>query len=124
MATEELTTRPAQPLTPAQQYGRSVESLAMRELEKVLGSEEGKKAAARTALAFRATALANPTVYECDAGSVASCVAISALTNLMPGGPNPDCYLVPRRVKGQQTLNWMISHRGLQKLATRAGYTV
>lgn len=126
MATEETTvaTRQSQPLTPAQQYGRSVESLAMRELEKVLGSEEGKKAAARTALAFRATALANPTVYECDAGSVASCVAISALTNLMPGGPNPDCYLVPRRVKGQQTLNWMISHRGLQKLATRAGYTV
>jgi hypothetical protein len=49
MATEELVTRPAQQLTPAQQYGRSVEALAMRELEKVLGSEEGKKAAARTA---------------------------------------------------------------------------
>lgn len=118
MATEETQ------LSPAQNYGRKVESLASRELERVLGSEEGKKAAARVALAFRATGIANPAVYECDPASVAACVATSAMTSLMPGGPNPDCYLVPRRVKGNQQLNWMISHRGLIKLATRAGYTI
>lgn len=111
-------------LTPAQHYGRRVESLAARELERILGSEEGQRAAARTALAFRAAAIANPSVYECDPQSVAACVATSAMTSLMPGGPNPDCYLVPRRVKGSQQLNWMISHRGLIKLAQRAGYTL
>lgn len=123
MSTEE-TTVATRPVTAAQAYGRQVEGLAARELERVLGSEEGKKAAARVALAFRATGIANPTVYECDPGSVAACVATSAMTSLMPGGPNPDCYLVPRRVKGNQQLNWMISHRGLIKLATRAGYTI
>lgn len=120
----EETTVVARPPTAAQAYGRQVEGLASRELERVLGSEEGKRAAARVALAFRATGIANPTVYECDPGSVAACVATSAMTSLMPGGPNPDCYLVPRRVKGNQQLNWMISHRGLIKLATRAGYTI
>lgn len=111
-------------LTPAQNYGRTVESMAKRELERILGSEQGAKAAAQVALAFRATATANPTVYDCHPGSVASCVAMSALTNLMPGGPNPDVYLVPRRTKGVQQLNWMITHRGLAKLAVRAGYQV
>lgn len=123
MSTEETTVAPRPP-TAAQAYGRQVETLATRELERVLGSEEGKRAAARVALAFRATGIANPTVYECDPGSVAACVATSAMTSLMPGGPNPDCYLVPRRVKGSQQLNWMISHRGLIKLATRAGFTI
>lgn len=123
MSNEE-TTIAARPPTAAQAYGRQVEQLATRELERVLGSEEGKRAAARVALAFRATGIANPTVYECDPGSVAACVATSAMTSLMPGGPNPDCYLVPRRVKGNQQLNWMISHRGLIKLATRAGFTL
>lgn len=123
MSNEE-TTIAARPPTAAQAYGRQVEQLATRELERVLGSEEGKRAAARVALAFRATGIANPAVYECDPASVAACVATSAMTSLMPGGPNPDCYLVPRRVKGSQQLNWMISHRGLIKLATRAGYTI
>ena len=123
MSNEE-TTIASRPVTAAQAYGRQVETLATRELERVLGSDEGKKAAARVALAFRATGIANPSVYECDPASVAACVATSAMTSLMPGGPNPDCYLVPRRVKGNQQLNWMISHRGLIKLATRAGYTI
>lgn len=111
-------------LTPAAHYGRLVENFAARELERILGSEEGHRAAARTAIAFRAVAIANPSVYECDPQSVAACVATSAMTSLMPGGPNPDCYLVPRRVKGAQQLNWMISHRGLIKLAQRAGFTL
>jgi recombinational DNA repair protein RecT len=111
----------ANELTPRQAYEADVSQLATAALTKILGSEEGGKAAARVGLAFRSAAIANPDVYgKCSRDSVANCVALSAMTGLMPGGPNPSVYLVP---KGG-ALNWWLSHRGLLRLARTAGYDV
>lgn len=121
MANEEITTRPN--LTPEQQYGRVVETLATRELERISTTPEGKAATARVALAFRAAARAaqNPSaLYNCDPSSVAACIVNSALYNIMPGGAMPGVYLVP---KGGQ-LGWWLNHRGIIELARRSGYRI
>lgn len=108
-------------LSPRDHYEADVSKLATAALVKILGSEEGGKAAARVGLAFRSAAIANPDVYgKCSRDSVANCVALSAMTGLMPGGPNPSVYLVP---KGG-ALNWWLSHRGLLRLARAAGFDV
>lgn len=107
-----------------QAYATDVSRLATNALTDILGSEEGQRAAARVALAFRSAAAANPTLFECSRESVANCVAMSAMTGLMPGGPSPAVYLVPKRVSGSMTLNWWPTHRGLLRLARTAGYDV
>ena len=48
---------------------------------------------------------------------MAQAVALSAMTGLMPGGPLPDVYLLPRG----RNLQWQVSHRGFAKLAARNG---
>jgi phage RecT family recombinase len=48
---------------------------------------------------------------------VAQAVALSAMTGLMPGGPLPDVYLLPRG----KNLQWQVSHRGFSKLAANNG---
>lgn len=115
--------QPAAPLTPAQDFGRTVQALANRGLVEMFGSENGKAAAARVAVAFRAAAASakDPSaLYRCSAESVASCMALSAMTQVMPGGAFPGCYLVP---KGGQ-LGWWISARGIKTLARRIGQNV
>jgi recombinational DNA repair protein RecT len=57
-------------------------------------------------------------IERCSPESIASAVALSALTGLMPGGAMPSVWLVPRAGE----LQWMISHRGLTQLCRRAGY--
>ncbi len=69
---------------------------ARRHLIEVLGSEVGRRAAARVGLAFQSSAARNPKLYECHPDSVAAAVALSAMYDLMPGGPVPDVYLIPR----------------------------
>lgn len=121
MSDTSLTT--TKPATPAQAFGRTVAALAEQGLVDMFGSENGKAAAARVAIAFRAAASAakNPDdLYRCNPASVASCMALSAMTQIMPGGPNPGCYLIP---KGG-VLGWWISSRGIKTLARRAGQVV
>jgi branched-chain amino acid transport system permease protein len=100
-------------LTPAKQFAATVEHLAADFLSRIADPEQVVKATGRLALAVRAAGVANPKVYECTPASVAQAVAMSALTGLMPGGPKPEVYLIPRSGK----LEWQISARGLQALA-------
>jgi len=104
-------------LHPAHQFRNVVESKASDFLQAMAGTEEGAKAAGRVALAFRQAAQTNDRLYSCDPVSVAQAVALSAMTGLMPGGPLPDVYLLPRG----KTLQWQVSHRGFSKLAARNG---
>ena len=98
-----------------------VQRMASAMLLDLVGEERATEAAARVGMAFAAAhrAARNPRDIErCSPESIASAVALSALTGLMPGGALPSVWLVPR--SGE--LQWMISHRGLMSLCRRAGY--
>ncbi len=104
-------------------FRHRVEADARAQLVEVLGSKKGKEASVRVGLAFAATARTarDPqALYNCSRESVASAIAMSALTELMPGGPAPAVWLVP---KGGE-LQWWLSHRGIAALCLRAGYQV
>tara|TARA_R110000823_G_C15850667_1_gene492122 strand:+ start:32 stop:901 length:870 start_codon:yes stop_codon:yes gene_type:complete len=99
----------------------NVQRDAQTMLVDMVGESKAKEAAARTGMAFAAAhrAARNPQDIEnCSRASIASCVALSALTGLMPGGANPLVWLIP---KGGE-LTWVPSHRGLMTLCQRAGY--
>lgn len=105
------------------QFRVDVTNLATQQLMEILGSDEGKAAAARVGLAFAAaarTARDPGALYACSRESVATAVAMSALTNLMPGGPAAAVWLVPKAGE----LGWWLSHRGIAALCLRAGYQV
>jgi|TARA_R100000084_G_scaffold35354_2_gene14098 phage RecT family recombinase len=104
-------------LHPAHQFRNVVESKASDFLQAMVGTENGLQAAGRVALAFRQAAQTNDRLYGCDPASVAQAVALSAMTGLMPGGPLPDVYLLPRG----KSLQWQVSHRGFSKLAAKNG---
>jgi recombinational DNA repair protein RecT len=106
------------PANPAQKFALTVQGLANSFLSQITDPEQVQKAAGRLALALRKVATTNKAIYECSPESVAHCVAMSALTGLMPGGVKPDVYLIPR--KG--SLEWQVSVRGLQTLATMNGW--
>lgn len=118
-----IQTQQRNPPSPQQQFGRTVSALAEKGLQEMFGSENGRAAAARVAVAFRAATAAakDPSsLYKCSPESVASCMALSAMTQIMPGGPYPGCYLVPKA----GALGWWISARGIKTLAQRAGQTI
>lgn len=95
---------------------------ANRALRAMLGAEQGKRAAARLAIAFAQAAASakNPSaLYNCSMESIVACIEASATTGIYPGGPHPKAYLVPR---GGGALNFEITHRGIAVLAQRAGY--
>lgn len=102
---------------PAVIFRNTVEMKASDFLQTMVGTDAGQRASGRVALAFRQAAQANSRLYACEPASVAQAVALSAITGLMPGGPLPDVYLLPR---GNQ-LQWQVSHRGFAKLAARNG---
>ena len=104
-------------LHPAIRFRNTVELKATEFLHSMIGSAAGDEAAGRVALAFRQAAQANDKMYACDPASVAQAVALSAITGLMPGGPLPDVYLLPRK----NQLQWQVSHRGFARLAARSG---
>lgn len=120
--------------TPQQQFADDVAKSATEYLVNLVGDERGTRHAARLSLSLRTIARNTPKVYEADRASVVSCVALSALTGLSPGGPFPEVYVLPRnaKIKGRDgkpdtwvtELQWMISFRGMMKLARNAGYTV
>jgi len=100
---------------------KRVQGMAGSMLLDMVGEERATEAAARVGMAFAAAhrAARNPRDIErCSPESIASAVALSALTGLMPGGAMPSVWLVPR----SGDLQWMISHRGLTTLCRRAGY--
>ncbi len=100
---------------------RRVQHMAGSMLTDLVGEERATEAAARVGMAFAAAhrSARNPRDIErCSPESIASAVAMSALTGLMPGGAMPSVWLVPR--SGE--LQWMIRHRGLTQLCRRAGY--
>ena len=117
---------PAKQQDPRLAYRSMVEASVNRELQVALEHNPAALATAkaRIAQAFRACAAQNPTIYECTPQSVVMATLMTLLTGLAPGGVNPTCYLLPRRNKGVQELQWMPSHRGLVQLAQRAGYGV
>jgi recombinational DNA repair protein RecT len=86
----------------------------------MLGEEEGKKRAAQFAATFSAASAANPDIQGCNPQSVAAAMVNSIITGILPGGPAPGCYLIP---KGG-ALQWWLNHRGMIALAKRAGQRV
>jgi len=115
------------PTPTPRQYRAQVQHQAEAQLIEILGTREGKAASARVGLAFAAAARAakKPEVlYQCSPESVGTAVAMSALTGLMPGGPHPAVWLVPKRSHGTWHMQWWLSHRGIATLALRHGYQV
>jgi len=93
---------------------------AQKAMVAIMGTASGKRAGARVALAFAeaASRARDPmALYKCSGESIAACIATACETGLMPGGPYPKAYLVPR---GGQ-LNFEITHRGIAVVAQRAG---
>jgi recombinational DNA repair protein RecT len=80
------------------------------------------------AMAAAAAAARDPAdLLSCTPQSVAHCVAVAAMTGIMPGtGPAALAYLVPQRPrKGEPPqLQLVLSHRGLAALARRCGQTM
>lgn len=112
-------------------WAQQVQDTAMKTLVALVGEERAKESAGRLALALRAAVAAqmlskkkdDPSLYDATPEALANAIAMSALTGLMPGGLNPDCWLVPRGGSAGGMV-WMVSHRGIVKLVRRAGYEI
>ena len=110
-----------QPAAPPRSWRGDVEKSAASMLVSMVGEERAREAAGRVALAFDVArrAAKDPAALEsCSPASVGACIAASALTQLYPGGPSPEVYLVPR----QGALQWSLTHVGMGRLAARQGY--
>lgn len=109
--------------TPAAAFAGAVQRTAQRQLAALAETADGQTAIRRVTLSFM-TALQSARKPQDLANarpeSIAACVAQSHDTGLYPGGPHPDVYLVPQ----SGDLQWRITHRGLCKLAARAGYSI
>jgi recombination protein RecT len=115
----------------AQQYRTRVERYAKKYIEELFGSKAGQEAAGRMSMAFRLAAQKDERLYTVPPEDVAQCIALSAMTNLMPGGPFPEVYINFRHQKNPQTgrwdlpgVQWTISYRGMMTLVGRAGYDI
>lgn len=114
-------------LTPAQRFSSLVARLAdetRASMPVSISPEDLARAWDRLVSAYKASAIRDASIYECDPRSVARALVLSALTGLYPDGVQPEVYLIPRRNKGALELNWQPSFRGLRKLARRAGYSI
>jgi recombinational DNA repair protein RecT len=96
--------------------------------------KEQARAIDRVVVSFRALAARNPMLYAATAASIGRCMALSALTGLVPGGPLPHVDLIPRKRKIKPTdpnhrgawpevveIDWQIGWRGYIEMAARAG---
>lgn len=116
--------------TPARQYRQLSTNIALSLLQDWVGPDRAKEAAGRISAALSASAASakNPDdFYQCTPDSIGRCVAIAALTEIMPGtGSTALAYLIPRRPrKGERPqLQYQLSHRGLNALARRTGQTM
>ena len=108
---------------PARVFRHRVEQVAQQYLADRADTPEGRALAARFAMGFAAAAQAarNPgDFYNANPASIAAAAALSLDTGLVPGGVMPEVWLIPRRGE----IQWMPSHRGLMRLARKAGYIV
>lgn len=102
-------------------------SIALDCLSDMVGEERAKEAAGRvaTALAVSESSASDPKAFQsCTQKSIGSVVAIAALTGIYPStGATALAYAIPRSPrKGEPPqLTYMLSHRGLNALANRAG---
>lgn len=115
--------------TPEQEFAARVSGTANKQLQHILGTDAGKRAAHTITMAMLSSmrTARDPSAFlKVTEASIADCVATSYETGLHPGGPNPTVYLVPQAPrKGEQPeLQWRITHRGLAILAARAGYGI
>lgn len=108
---------------------------AVELLAPTLGTAKAQVAAQRLAVALAALAKKNPDILACTAISVGECICACVVADLVPGGPFPTCYVLPRRrgippdqPGGKWTnvyeLNWQIGFHGMLALARRAGYQI
>lgn len=124
--------KPLPAVVPSQAHGfrQLTSKIATSLLAEWVGEERSGEAVGRisAALAAAASAAKNPAdFYACTPQSIGTCIAIAALTQIMPGnGASALAYVVPRRPrKGEQPeLQFMFSHRGLNALARRTGQTM
>lgn len=119
MSNQMTTRRPAPPTV----FRRTVEKVAHQFLAEKAATPEGKAVAARFAMGFAAAAAAarNPAqFYNASPLSIAGAAAKSLDTGLVPGGVMPEVWLIPRG----SDIQWMPSHRGLIRLARKAGFLV
>lgn len=124
------TDTPARPhMTPDQRFAQRVDAMAKRQCARLLGTERGQQAAQRITMAILGamqTARSPQAFHDATDLSLADCIALSAQTGLLPGGPNPSVYLVPQAARRGEppALQWRITHRGLCVLAYRAGFAL
>lgn len=111
---------------PAAQFRSETTRYATSILSDWVGEDRANEAIGRISVALSAAAASakNPNdFYACTPGSVASVIAISALTGIMVGsGPTALAYAIPRRPRKGETpqLTYQLSHRGMNALAGRA----
>lgn len=103
-------------------FRRRVEAIAKAALSEALPPQQVAQAVARVALAFAAahrTARDPGALEACTDASIGSCIALSALTGLMPGGSHALVYLVPQAARRGEPpeLQWRPTHRGYAALA-------
>lgn len=126
MPTKTKDQAPAATPDPVMQWKVAVQDIARRSVLQILSGEKAKVASGRIMLALSAAQSLNPAIMDCTPDSVARCVAMAAMTGIMPGGFAPKAYLVPKS-PGQgkpKELNYWVSHRGILDFARRAGWTV
>lgn len=103
-------------------FRQRVEMIAKAALSEALPPSQVAQAVARVALAFAAahrTARDPAALEACTDASIGSCIALSALTGLMPGGSHALVYLVPQAARRGEApeLQWRPTHRGYAALA-------
>lgn len=110
-------------LTPERAFAARVSRSAGVQCQRLLGTERGAQAAQRITMSILGamqSARDPSAIARCSEASIANCIALSAQTGLLPGGPNPTVYLVPQ----SGDLQWRITHRGIAVLAYRAGFAL
>lgn len=115
---------------PATLYRQQVSRYAGAVLSDWVGEERAREATGRIAAAMSASAAASKDpseFYKCTPQSVATCIAVAALTGIMPStGSSALAYVVPQRPRQGEPpqLQYMLSHRGINALARRSGQTM
>lgn len=116
-------------VAPDKQFGAKVKELAIKQCQQMFGTEEGQQAAQRITMSIMGAMQASrdpSSFYTVTDMSLYNCIAVSAQTKLLPGGPNPAVYLVPQSPRRGEPaeLQWRITHRGLAILSHRAGFAL
>jgi|SRR5690606_11852740 len=127
MSTAVANKQDSRSISNAKEYRDHVTKIASFVLADWVGEEKARESIGRVSVALNAASASakNPKdFYDCTPQSVATVVAVSALTGIMPStGAGALAWVIPRRDrKGEPPkLRYQLSHRGLNALAARAG---